>query len=189
MIPELSRQLNALALLGVSGILAYAFADQFLFADLPCPLCLLQRVGFTVAAFGFALNVACGARPSHYGLAIIGAVAGAAVSIRQILLHIVPDTGSFGEALLGIHFYTWALIAFTMIVLGSAALLLFDKQFDAPSIAMERGERQRVSRLGAVALASFGALVLMNAGSTFAECGLGLCPDDPARYQLLGESR
>lgn len=179
-----ARLLNALALLGIGGILAYAFVDQFLFADLPCPLCLLQRVGFIIAGFGFALNLLFGARPGHYALAIFGAVAGAAVSTRQILLHIVPGTGSYGEALFGLHFYTWALIAFVMIVLGCAVLLLLEAQF-SPSPGARRPQHAGIARLDTVAVAVFGLLILMNAGSTLAECGLGPCPDDPQRYELL----
>jgi disulfide bond formation protein DsbB len=184
MTAALARLLNALALLGIGGVLAYAFIDQFLFADLPCPLCLLQRAGFVLAGFGFALNVLYGPRPSHYALAVLGAVAGAAVSVRQILLHIVPGTGTYGEALFGLHFYTWALVAFVMIVAGSALLLLLEGQF-SPSPGAARPQRSGITRLGMAAVAVFGLLILMNAGSTLAECGLGLCPDDPEHYELL----
>lgn len=192
---DLARQLNGLALLGISGILAYAFADQFLLSDLPCPLCLLQRVGFVLAGFGFALNVIFGSRPSHYGLAIIGALIGAAVAARQILLHVVPGSGAYGAPFLGLHFYTWAFIAFSAIILGSAGLLLFDRQFQAAADDAARPEdpsRPRAGRhrlalpgLGLAALLVFGAIVLLNAVSTFAECAFGLCPDDPTDYQLL----
>lgn len=192
---HLARQLNGLALLGVGGVLAYAFADQFLFSDLPCPLCLLQRVGFALAGFGFALNVIFGSRPSHYGLAIIGALAGAAVAVRQMLLHIVPDSGSYGAPLFGIHFYTWAAIGFSAIILGCAAMLLFDRQFHASAdeksrsddLSGSRAEHRRLALpgLGLAALVVFGAMVVLNAGSTFVECAFGMCPDNPAGYQLL----
>lgn len=185
--------MNGLALLGISGILAYAFVDQFLFSDLPCPLCLLQRLGFALAGLGFALNVVFGPRPSHYALAILGAIAGAVVAARQMLLHIVPGSGSYGEPLFGLHFYTWAFIAFSAIILGSAGLTLFDRQFNTGADAglndvhdsQDGRRRLAMSGLGLIALFAFGAMVLMNAGSTFAECALGLCPDNPSEYQLL----
>lgn len=192
---DLARQFNGLALLGISGVLAYAFADQFFLSDLPCPLCLLQRAGFALAGFGFALNVVFGSRPSHYGLAIIGALAGAAVAARQVLLHIVPGSGAYGEPLFGLHFYTWAIIAFSAIILGSAGLLLFDRQFHASadgnarsddlSGSREEHHRLALSGLGLAAVLVFGAMVLLNAGSTFAECVFGLCPDNPSDYQLF----
>jgi disulfide bond formation protein DsbB len=73
-------------------VLVLAFADQLWFRDLPCPLCILQRVGFIAAGFGIALNLMFGPRPSHYGLAIVGAVAGGVVSARQILLNIAHNS-------------------------------------------------------------------------------------------------
>jgi hypothetical protein len=113
-------------------------------------------------------------------LTIIGAVAGAGVSVRQILLHIVPGTGSYGDAFMELHFYTWALIVFVTIVLGSAVMLLFDGQFR---------EQTRLPRplaglsLGAFAL--FSLLVVGNVVSTFLECGTGMCADNPTSYELL----
>lgn len=185
--PEMSRQLNALILLGIAGILAFAFLDQFLMDDLPCPLCLLQRVGFVLAGFGFALNVVIGPRPSHYGVAILGAAVGAGVATRQVLLHIVPGSGSYGDPLLGLHFYTWALIAFCLIIVVAALLLLFEDQF-RPTPGMSKREGWRgATGLGLVALFFFTLLTLVNAGSTFAECELGLCPDNPESYELLDE--
>lgn len=187
MTPHLARQLNGLALLSVAGMLAYAFTDQFLHADVPCPLCLLQRVGFVLAGFGFALNVIFGSRPSHYGLAIIAAICGAAVAARQVLLHVVPGSGGYGQPFLGLHFYTWALIAFAVIILGSACVLLFDQPFPSDDLSgsPQRKRRLALSGLGLVAILFFGAMTLLNAGMTLVECGVGLCPDNPTGYQWL----
>lgn len=187
--PEMARQLNALILLGISGILTFALVDQFALGDLPCPLCLLQRVGFVLAGFGFALNILFGPQPSHYGVAILGACVGAGVATRQILLHIVPGSGTYGDALFGLHFYTWALIAFCLIILACALLLLFEDQFrPTPGMAKRVGWRGATG-LGIVALFCFSLLTLINAGSTFAECELGLCPDNPESYELLDEEQ
>lgn len=185
--PEISRQLNALILLGIAGILTFAFLDQLLMDDLPCPLCLLQRVGFVLAGFGFALNILFGPRPSHYGVAVLGAAVGAGVAMRQVLLHITPGSGSYGEALFGLHFYTWALIAFCLVILACALLLLFEDQFRPTSGMVKREGWRGATGLGIVALFAFALLTLLNAGSTFAECGLGLCPDDPESYELLDD--
>src|SRR4051812_5424863 len=64
----LVRTLNALGLLGLTGILLVAFGYQFILGELPCPLCLLQRAGFAAAGVGLALNVSVGSRPSHYAM-------------------------------------------------------------------------------------------------------------------------
>ena len=74
MTPERSRTLNAIALLLVCVVLIAAFYYQFTLYELPCPLCLLQRVGFVAVGFGLALNLLYGARPHHYGIMLIGAI-------------------------------------------------------------------------------------------------------------------
>jgi disulfide bond formation protein DsbB len=176
----LSLRLNALGLLAVSVVLAFAFADQLIYGDLPCPLCILQHAGFVAVGFGLALNLRFGPRPSHYATMILAAMAGGAVSLRQIALHVVPGTGSYGDAVIGLHFYTWAFILFALIVIGAAAMLLFDRQFqDAEKV---------VAKLSGISLAIVGFFALLTIGngmSTFLECGGGLCPDNPADYLLL----
>ena len=49
--------LNALGLYAVAMVLATAFGAQLLLHELPCPLCLLQRVAFTVLAVGPIMNI------------------------------------------------------------------------------------------------------------------------------------
>ncbi|WP_373509737.1 disulfide bond formation protein B, partial [Thiocapsa sp.] len=177
-----SRSLDALGLIAIGLVLAVAFADQLLNHELPCPLCLLQRVGFVLAGFGLAMNLVFGPRASHYALTILGAIAGGAVALRQILLHVVPGTGAYGEPFLGLHFYSWAAILFALIVVGSAVLLLFDARLDASP-----AEPEPIGTLARIALVLFTLLVVGNALSTVLECGLGLCPDNPTGYEMLHE--
>ncbi|MEP9379666.1 disulfide bond formation protein B [Aquabacter sp. CN5-332] len=177
---ELSRTLNALGLLAISAVLGVAFFDQLVYGDLPCPLCLLQRAGFVVAGFGLALNIKFGPRPSHYAMMMLGAIVGGLVAGRQTLLHIVPGTGTYGDAFFGMHFYAWATIVFFFIVLGAAVMLLFDRQFAARDVPL--------SPLSMLALASLVIATLMALGngvSTVLECAGGLCPDNPTSYMLL----
>ena len=178
---RISRSLDALGLLAIALVLAAAFADQLLHDDLPCPLCLLQRVGFVLAGFGLAMNLVFGPRASHYALTILGAMAGGAVALRQILLHIVPGTGAYGDPFLGLHFYTWAAILFALIVLGSALLLLFDARLSTAS-----AQPEPIDALARIALVLFTLMVVGNVVSTFLECGIGLCPDNPTEYEMLG---
>jgi disulfide bond formation protein DsbB len=178
--PAVSLRLNALGVFAISAVLIFAFADQLGLHELPCPLCILQRAGFVVAGFGLLLNLRFGPRPSHYAVVIIGALAGAAVSGRQILIHIVPDTGSYGSPLFGLHFYTWAFVVFALIVLGTAVMLLFDRQF--PN---DESSPNRPTTLSLAAFAVFTLLVLGNGVSTVLECAGGLCPDNPTDYLLL----
>ena len=122
--------LNALALYGVALVLAAAFAAQLILGELPCPLCLLQRVQFAMLAIGPILNIRFGPRPSHYALSLLAAILGAVVAGRQMLLHILPGDPGFGTALLGYHYYTWAFIGFAAAIVLIALVLLFDRQFE-----------------------------------------------------------
>lgn len=180
MTPDISKRLNALALLAISAVLAAAFYDQFMFGDLPCPLCILQRAGFVAVGIGLALNLRLGPRPSHYAMMILSAVAGGAISIRQILLHIVPGSGSYGNAVFGLHLYTWAFSLFALIVGGAAMMLLFDRQFAGGETA-----EKKLSVWAGLVVLIFGLLAFGNGVSTAIECAGGLCPDNPTEYLLL----
>src|SRR5215471_18214135 len=126
---SLALTLNALGLYAIALVLAVAFAAQLLLDELPCPLCLIQRIQFAMLAVGPTLNVRFGPRPGHYALSLLTAAAGAAFAMRQILLHIMPGDPGYGSALLGYHYYTWAFIGFAIAIVLIAAMLLFDGQF------------------------------------------------------------
>jgi disulfide bond formation protein DsbB len=177
---ELSKLLNALGLIAIGTVLTMAFIDQVWFGELPCPLCILQRAGLIAAGCGIALNAVFGPKPSHYGIAIIGAIASAAISMRQVLLHIVPGTGFYGPPVWGLHLYTWAFLFAVAIVLGSGFMLLFDRQF-----SQVQGGSGRLKGLSLIALLLFLVLTVANVFSTIALCGTGLCPDNPEDYELF----
>ena len=120
----MQRTLDTLALLGVSAVLLVAFYYQFALGELPCPLCALQRVGFIVAGVALMLNLRIGYAPAHYGLVLLTSVAAASASLRQIALHVVPGSGSYGSALFGWHFYTWAFVGYGALVAYVGAMLL-----------------------------------------------------------------
>jgi disulfide bond formation protein DsbB len=173
--------LNALSLYAVALVLAAAFAAQLLLHELPCPLCLLQRIQFALLAIGPILNVRFGPRPSHYALSLLAAIAGAAFSTRQILLHIMPGDAGYGTALLGYHYYSLALIGFAAAIVLIAAVLLFDRQF-------EPDDTTQPFVPGAFAIAAVWlviGLAGLNVVSTLLECGFGACAEDPIVYELL----
>jgi disulfide bond formation protein DsbB len=173
--------LNALSLYAVALVLAAAFAAQLLLHELPCPLCLLQRILFAMLAIGPILNIRFGPRPSHYALSLLTAVAGAVASTRQVLLHIMPGDAGYGSALLGYHYYTWALIGFIAAIVLLAAVLLFDRQFEDDGGALP--PTGGLFAQGAVWLVI--GLTSLNVISTLLECGFGACADNPTVYELL----
>ena len=171
--------LNILALSIITAVLGGAFVEQLVFGELPCPLCLLQRAGLIAVGLGFLLNVRFGIQPLHYGVTLLGAIVGAATSLRQILLHIAPGDPGYSSSVFGFHLYTWSFITFVCIMLGVAVLLcLSNKGGD---------ERPLASRFAGLASLSFLLIVAANLISTLLECGLTQCPDDPTHYLWLEE--
>jgi disulfide bond formation protein DsbB len=179
---SLAVTLNALGLYAVALVLTAAFAAQLLLHELPCPLCLLQRIQFAALAVGPILNVRFGPRPSHYALSLFAAAAGFAFSTRQVLLHIMPGDAGYGTALLGYHYYTLALIGFAVAIVLIAAILLFDRQFEP-----DGAETQPVApgAFATIAVWLVIALTALNVASTLLECGFGACADNPVVYELL----
>jgi len=175
--------LNALGLYGVALVLLVAFAAQLLLHELPCPLCLLQRIQFAMLAVGPILNIRFGARPSHYAVSLLTAVAGAAFAARQMLLHVMPGDPGYGSAPLGYHYYTWAFIGFAVAIVALAAMLLFDEQF------REIDKPQAIGAFARMAVWLVLALTALNVISTLLECGIGACPDNPVVYELLKSVR
>ncbi|MDE4965856.1 disulfide bond formation protein DsbB, partial [Francisella tularensis subsp. holarctica] len=53
----------------------------------------------------------------HYLLIILVALLNAPMAITQILLHIVPGTGNYVEAVFSLHMYTWNFIVSIIIIL------------------------------------------------------------------------
>ena len=176
----LIRLLNLLGLLGVSLVLLAAFYFQLALAELPCPLCLLQRGCFVALGIGFLLNLQFGSSPVHYAMMLIGAVLGAATSLRQVLLHILPGDAGYGSPFLGVHMYTWAFAGFVASILY-AALLLFVEA--GTSVAQRRIDGADAG--ARLAIWFFGLLVAANLASTFLECGFTACPDNPTSYEWL----
>jgi len=173
----MQRALDTLALYGICAVLGVAFYYQFGRGELPCPLCALQRVGFVVAGVALVLNLRAGYSPAHYGLALLSVVAAGSASLRQISLHVIPNTGHYGSALFGFHFYTLAFAGYGALVVYIGAMLMISSSVD---------ERVRPAPPGAgaaqLACWIFMLLAAANAAAFLAECGLGPCPDDPTGY-------
>src|SRR5579862_2934195 len=86
------RLASLFELVAVITVLAMTLLLQFVFNELPCPLCLLQRIGFVGIAYGLLLNLRFGFKPSHYAVVILSGLFTAFVALRQIALHVIPGT-------------------------------------------------------------------------------------------------
>lgn len=180
------RYLSVLGLLAMEAVLIYALYDQFFKHDLPCPLCLLQRVGFVACMIALLLNITYGPKPWHYGLLLISGIFGAAVALRQVSLHVVPATPPYGEDFFGMHFYTWAFVSFVSIILLTSLLLLIPNQYSDNEAFIAFTHQPLWVRL----IVTTGLLViLVNMGSALIECGFWVCDDNPESYKLLLPAR
>ena len=177
----LIRLLNLLGLLGVSLVLLVAFYYQLFQNELPCPICLLQRGCFMALGIGFALNLSAGPSRLHDAMILVSGLLGAGTALRQMLVHIGPGDAGYGSPLLGIHFYTWAFVAFAGAILYVAVLLFVAAREDRPARRTEGA-----GLLGRLALWLFVLVVGANLLSTLLECGFGACADNPTFYEWLG---
>lgn len=174
----LDKLCNIFELTAIMAILFLSFAFQIIFHELPCPLCLYQRLGFFGIALGFLLNLRFGFKPSHYSVVILSALFTSFVSLRQIALHVVPGTGSYGDPVFGYHLYTWSFII-SMVVLASTTLMMgFDRQYKRARY--HHGQFKTVIK---VLFALIIVLLGLNVVSVYLECGFKTCPENPTGYR------
>lgn len=177
-------------ILAVSGVLLGAFAVQFGAGELPCPLCVLQRMAMLLCALGPAYillrsrsgELTAAEFATGYGLSVLAAVAGAAISGRQVLLHILPGDPGFGDAVLGLHLYTWSFIVFVTVLIVSGINLVFSEAL--------RPRGVQFGRTSALVIGLLGLVTLGNAVSVFVQEGFHwTLPDNPEHYQLIEDLR
>lgn len=178
-------------ILAYVGILSTAmFVFQFGMGEMPCPLCITQRMAMMAASLGPVYVIVSALRDRltttkfmvGLGMAVVGAVVGAVMSTRQIELHILPGDPGYGTAIMGLHLYTWALVTFVVVVLFAGALLLFGHEFQpiAPEARWAR-------TLAWIVVWAFIATIAVNMVVVFAEEGFNwFLPDDPTGYVLFG---
>ena len=175
---------NAWVLLAV---LAGSFVMQFALAEPPCPLCVMQRIAMMIAVLVPCQTLVAAEREGltprtiglGAGIAVLASLLGAAISIRQILLHILPGDPGFGGAAMGYHLYTWAAIAFTCNIAAAGAQLVGLRWFAGAPAAPAPGARTTMAALAVVLVA--------NILSVIAEAGWAWkLPDNPTGYLLFG---
>jgi len=184
---RLPATLNDLFLLAmmfiIAAILTIAMILQYRDGEIPCPLCLLQRVAMFGVCFGIVLHFRSGYSVRHAGLSLLFALFLLIVAARQSLLDIYPRPGHSytGSAVLGLHMPVWS------VIIAVAILLAF-----ATKLAVLEGEHLRVTPsalLGKVARLLglyLVALCLINLASVAVQCGFGAC--HTFGYKLLGDS-
>ena len=167
-------------------VLTAAFGFQLIAGEPPCPLCVVQRIALMMCALG-PLSMLRQARDRSLtagdvaissGIAIVAALLGATTSTRQVLLHILPGDPGFGTPFLGLHLYTWCLIAFISQIAASGLMLI-------GSAWLKENERM-AWRMTNVTAGAFVFIVVANLLSVIAEAGFNWdLPPDPVGYLLF----
>lgn len=168
----------------IAGILTTAMTMQYVYGELPCPLCLLERVALFGVAFGIGMNFRHGFSYRNTGISLLFAIFLLVVSVRQTLLDIYPRPGHeyIGTAVLGLHMPVWSILIALAILTGYALKLTVLGDDDR----LEHAQIARISWLSRIAqVLSLYVVVLcaVNFGSVIVQCGFGECHTDG--YALL----
>lgn len=175
--PRLPALLNDIFLLAmmlvIAEILTFAMILQYRGGEIPCPLCLLQRVAMFGVCFGIIQHFRNGASLRNDGLSMIFALLLLIVSARQTLLDIYPRPGHayIGSAIFGIHMPVWS------VIVSVAILLAFAIKFAALGGENLRDDEKSPLLNGAANFISLYVILLcaINFVSVVLQCGLDGC--------------
>ena len=175
-----------------SVVMLSAFFIQFVMGEFPCPLCMLQRYGMILATLG-ALFVIMQARRGELttaryaqglGMGLVGVLAGASVSVRQIELHILPGDPGYGEPFLRLHLYTWAFVTFAIVMIYIGVMLMLMPRGIPQAPAVGTAAR----KVSTVIIWVFIGVIAANViAIIFLEGFAAVLPDDPVSYTLIDQ--
>jgi disulfide bond formation protein DsbB len=175
-----------------SVVMLSAFFIQFVMGEFPCPLCMLQRYGMILATLG-ALFVIMQARRGELttaryaqglGMGLVGVLAGASVSVRQIALHILPGDPGYGEPFLRLHLYTWAFVTFAIVMIYIGVMLMLMPRGIPQAPAVGTAAR----KVSTVIIWVFIGVIAANViAIIFLEGFAAVLPDDPTSYNLIDQ--
>ena len=173
-----------LVMFAIAGILTSAMTLQYAKSELPCPLCLLERVAMLGVCFGIMLNFRHGFSYQNTGFSLLFAIVLLIVSVRQTLLDIYPRPGHeyIGSAIFGIHLPVWSIII-ALILLSAYAIKLAilggDEYLREADVRAFPAIRKIANVLGLYVI----AICLINLVSVVLQCGFGEC--HTFNYKLL----
>jgi disulfide bond formation protein DsbB len=169
---------NELFMLGtmavIAAILTAAMAMQYAYGELPCPLCLLQRVAMLGVCFGLMQNFRSGFSDRNLGYSLLFSVFLLVVAVRQTLLDIYPRPGHayVGSAVLGLHMPVWSIVIALALITAFAIKLCVIGTEDG---ARPSQPRSLLGRAATVLSLYVIVIALVNFGSVVVQCGLGQC--------------
>ena len=178
----LDRLILLLMLAILAAILTMATVLQLAFGEIPCPLCLLQRVAMFGCCFGIILQLRAEetehGQERGSGIGMVFALLLLVIAVRQTLLDIVPRPGHeyVGQAVFGLHMPVWSVVIAMALLLGFAIrYALFGAPRADDGAPLRRSTRTLELYVVLVCAINFVAVVL--------QCGLGEC--HTSGYRLL----
>jgi len=160
----------------ITAILTTAMGFQYINGEIPCPLCLLQRVALFGVCFGIMLQFKCGFSNRHTGMSIVFTIFLLIVSARQTLINIYPRPGHeyVGSAILGIHMPVWSvLIAVALLIAFALQLIIWG---DRPALKQNATPHKSSIRLIVTIISIYIILIsLINLVSVSIQCGINVC--------------
>jgi disulfide bond formation protein DsbB len=174
-----------LAMVVIAGILTTAMTLQYAWGELPCPLCLLERLALFGICFGLMQSFRSGFSYQNTGISLLFAILLLVISVRQTLLDIYPRPGHeyIGSAVLGLHMPVWSIII-AVAVLTAYALKLAVLGADRDLEEVQASAFPALSKPAGIVSLYVMALCLINVVSVILQCGLSEC--HTFGYRLLG---
>jgi disulfide bond formation protein DsbB len=170
--------------LTMAAVLTTAMVFQYYGGEIPCPLCLLQRVAMFGVCYGIILHFRHGYSARNDGISMLFALFLQIVSMRQTLLDIYsrPGHSYVGNAVLGLHMPVWSVVIAVAILLAfSIKLAVIDGEH-----LRNREPSPALGRLARLLFLYVVAICLINLVSVMFQCGAGAC--HTSEYRLLSGS-
>jgi disulfide bond formation protein DsbB len=173
-----------LVILVIAGILTGAMTLQYANGELPCPLCLLERVAMFGVCFGIMLNFRHGFSYQNTGFSLLFAIVLLVIAVRQSLLDIYTRPGHeyIGSAILGIHMPVWSIII-ALCLLTAYAIKLAILGGDEYLREAELAEFPAIKKVADILSLYVIAICVINMVSVVLQCGFGEC--HTFNYKLL----
>ena len=171
-------------MLVIAGILTTAMTLQYVDGELPCPLCLLERLALFGICFGIMQNFGHGFSYQNTGTSLLFAIFLLVVATRQSLLDIYPRPGHeyIGSAVLGLHMPVWSIVIALVILLAYAIKLsVLGGDEDLQNVKVERFPALRT--LANIVGIYLIIICAINTVSVLLQCSLNQC--HTFSYQLL----
>jgi disulfide bond formation protein DsbB len=170
----------------LAAILSAAMVFQYLGGEIPCPLCLLQRVAMFGVCFGIVQNFRNGYSDRNAGWSLLFSLFLLIVSVRQTLLNIYPRPGHayVGSAIFGIHMPVWCVLIATALLIAFGLKLTVLGGDNRLAGRRPQGTSQgALGRLATIGMIYVLALCAINFVSVVVQCGADAC--HTTEYRLL----